>query len=145
MLPPFQPNGSLPPGVHEATWGELTLRFGTSDRRRALLAGLRVALRALARAGCSRFFLDGSFVTSKPEPGDWDGCWDAEGVDGRRLDPLLSGWPEHRAAQKERFGGDIFPAFWDADGLGTTFLAFFQSGRDGAERGIILIDPRDVP
>jgi hypothetical protein len=142
MLPPFQPDGSLPPGVHEATWEELVERFGTTDTRRRLLVGLQAALRALAHAGCRRFFLDGSFVTTQPEPGDWDGCWDAEGVNQRRLDPLLSGWPERRANQKQRFGGDIFPAFWDADGLGNTF---FQSGRDGTPRGIILIDPRDVP
>jgi len=46
-----------------------------------LIVTLRLVLGALTKAGCRRVYLDGSFVTSKPEPGDYDACWDIAGVD----------------------------------------------------------------
>jgi len=47
------------------------------------------ALRLLREAGCGRAYVDGSFVTAKEVPGDFDGCWEAEGVDFDLLDPRL--------------------------------------------------------
>jgi hypothetical protein len=41
-------------------------------RRRTLLAGLREALGALREAGCRTVYLDGSFVTAKEAPEDFD-------------------------------------------------------------------------
>ena len=40
-------------------------------------------------AGCRRAYVDGSFVTAKEVPGDFDGCWEAEDVDPDALDPVL--------------------------------------------------------
>ena len=37
-LPALLPNGYLPPGVHEATLGEVVERFGTTMPRRQVLA-----------------------------------------------------------------------------------------------------------
>lgn len=46
-----------------------------------------------------------------------------------------------RAAQKERFGGELFPASFVADPeSGAQFLDFFQRDRDGEPKGIIQID-----
>ena len=81
MLPEFNRDGRLPPGIHWATWPEIQSRFGFSSRRQQLLGGLHLALAALNRAGCSRVYIDGSFVTVKREPGDYDACWDIDGVD----------------------------------------------------------------
>lgn len=82
MLPAFDPEtGRLPEGEHEATWEELVERFGWNRRRRQLLDGLADALESLSDAGCRRVWLNGSFVTSKDEPGDFDACWDTTGVD----------------------------------------------------------------
>ena len=89
MLPPFNKDGMLPPGVHKASWRRFAERFGTTARRRSLLAGLKAALNALRAAGCRKVFIDGSFVTTKESPGDCDGCWDIEGVDPDALDPVL--------------------------------------------------------
>src|SRR5579864_7933526 len=36
-------------------------------------------------AGCSRVYIDGSFVTVKREPGDYDACWDIDGVNVEAL------------------------------------------------------------
>ncbi|HWE62122.1 MAG TPA: hypothetical protein VHB98_10450 [Chloroflexota bacterium] len=63
------------PGIHETTWAEVVERFGFSARRQMLLSGLQQALRSLAHAGCKRVYLGGSFVTTRNDPGDWDGCY----------------------------------------------------------------------
>jgi len=44
MLPTFDTNGKLPASIHAADWPELATRFGFSDRRQQLLAGLGAAL-----------------------------------------------------------------------------------------------------
>lgn len=82
MIPPFEPlTGLLPSGIHDATWEEFVARFGWTPHRLALLAGLKAALDALRTAGCRRAYIDGSFVTAKAMPADFDGCWETEGVD----------------------------------------------------------------
>src|ERR1700694_1011625 len=50
MLPEFNRDGRLPPGIHWTTWQEIQSRFGFSSRRQQLLGGLRLALAALNRA-----------------------------------------------------------------------------------------------
>src|SRR5579862_5702658 len=129
MIPPFDTSGNLPPGIHSAEWTEVEARFGTTPRRRALLTGLRAALDALALANCRTVYIDGSFVTSKSTPGDFDACWDVTGVDPSRLDPILLTFDNGRAAQKARFGGELFPAQLPEGLSGRTFLEFFQTDR----------------
>ena len=147
MIPPFETDPGedgrfqLPPGVHVTTWRELAERFGTNERRREILAGLLRALQALKAAGCRRAFVDGSFVTSKEVPGDFDGCWDHNGVDFDALDPVLLDFNGHREAQKARFGGEMFIA----DTPGNRFLDFFQLDRDGRPKGIVQIDLKGIP
>jgi hypothetical protein len=92
MLPDFDLEGKLPPGVHLASWPELVARFGTNPRRKQLLEGLETALDVLRAAGCTRVYLDGSFVTQKTLPGDYDLAWEPVDVDVallRRLDPVF--------------------------------------------------------
>ena len=89
MIPPFTEQGLLPPGVHRATWREFVGRFGTTPHRRRLLAGLKAALKSLRAAGCRTVYIDGSFVTAKPHPADFDGCWEIDGVEPERLDSVL--------------------------------------------------------
>ena len=144
MIPPFDDRGNLPPGMHEADWDELEEMFGGSARRAQLLSGLREALFALRSAGCRTAYLDGSFVTAKEEPGDFDACWDIEGVDADLLDPILLDLAHPRAAQKGRFGGELFPAQAPADSSGALFLDFFQHDRDGNAKGIVKIDLGDL-
>ncbi|MDO8185965.1 hypothetical protein Q5424_05755 [Conexibacter sp. JD483] len=91
-------------------------------------------------------YLDGSFVTSKEHPGDFDACWEVAGVDASRLDRELLDFSDLRAAQKQRYGGELFPAETAAEPAGTTFLDFFQRDRDsGQSKGIIAIDLGDLP
>lgn len=141
MLPSFDAHGKLPAGIHAADWPEVVARFSFSDRRRRLLQGLAAALRSLQDAGCALAYVDGSFVTAKKEPGDFDACWGVVGVDPALLDPVLLDFSGGRAAQKTKYGGELFPAELPAGASGRTFLEFFQTDRDtGAAKGIVSID-----
>lgn len=73
VIPQFDADGNLPPGIHKATLEEIEARFGGSAIRKAQRKGLRLALEDLRRAGCSTVYLDGSFVTDKINPRDFDG------------------------------------------------------------------------
>lgn len=144
MIPSWD-DGLLPPGIHWADWEEIGERFGTTEHRRALLAGLRMALVALAQAGCRSAYIDGSFVTDKQRPNDFDACWDPAGVDLDALDPVLLDLAHPRAAQKARFGGELFPNVPEATS-GSLFVEFFQTDRDtGGAKGIVAIDLRRFP
>jgi hypothetical protein len=136
MIPDFQ-GGALPPGVHQASWWEVEERLGWNARRQSLLVGLRSLLEELARAGCSRVWLDGSFVTDKSNPGDFDLVWDPEGVDLSKLDQAVQDLDPPREAQQRKYRGDILPNVIER-GSGTPFLEFFQQDPvTGQVRGII--------
>jgi hypothetical protein len=98
----------LPAGVHDATLDEIEQRFATTPHRQWLFGGFRRVVEALARAGCRTVFLDGSFITAKPHPGDFDGIWDLDGVDPTALDPVLLDFDNKRAAQKAKYFGEMF-------------------------------------
>lgn len=146
MIPSFAPTGNLPPGIHEARWDEFVGRYGFTSQRLTLLAGLKAALDSLRIAGCRRVYVDGSFVTSKTIPGDFDACWEVAGVDPDLLDPVLLTFAHQRAAQKAKYRGELFPAESAADPFGTRFLAFFQRDkRTGDPKGIVAIDLGGLP
>jgi hypothetical protein len=146
MIPPFDAIGNLPPGVHWATWQELADRFGKTPHRRRFLAGLKAALDSEREAGCRTVYIDGSFVTAKQVPNDFDACWDIDGVDPGLLDPILLIFDYGRAAQKVKYLGELFPAQFNEGDSGTTFLEFFQIDKEsGHSKGIIAIGLRSLP
>ena len=135
----------MPVGVHEATWAELVDQFGTTVRRRKLLGGLLLALQNLRGAGCVRAWIDGSFVTEKAVPGDFDICWDPEGVDPARLDPIILDARPPRFAQRVKYGGDILPNPSGPD-ITYSFVDFFQVDKfTGNAKGIVLMHLRSLP
>ena len=141
MIPAFDADGLLPAGMHQATKIEVSARFGFSERRQALLAGLYRALQALKLAWCRRVYLDGSFITAKTDPNDFDACWDPAEVDYRRIDPVLYDFDAGRRAQKRKYLGELFPMHFPAGPVGMTFLEFFQS-EPGTNRkkGLVVIE-----
>jgi len=150
MIPPFEAaTGNLPPGVHPVAWDQITSRYGYTPHRLTLLAGLKAALDALRQAGCQRAYLDGSFVTDKTVPNDFDACWEMAGIDFDlldQLDPVLLDWSNRRAAQKAKFGGELFITESAADLWGTSYLDFSQHDRaTGQPKGIVAIELRSLP
>lgn len=144
MIPQFTGEGLLPPGVHQTNPGELKEKMGWSRKRRELIEGLEEALALMAACGVVRAYLDGSFVTDKDRPNDVDGCYDlAEDVtaeDLGRLAPIFPPSPSNRAEVKRRFGVDFFPAAATELGSGQPFLRFFQTDREGRERGVLSVE-----
>ena len=147
-MPDFTTAGILPPGVFPTTWDEIDLRYGTNSRRRWLLQGLHLGLVALGAVGCTAVYLDGSFVTSKEDPSDYDACYELSGIDLSLLlsvEPVFFEFRNGRAAQKARFRGEFLPATTLESASGRTFLDFFQVDKEtGAAKGILLIDPRSI-
>jgi hypothetical protein len=145
MIPDFDPKtGQLPIGIHEATWDEFVTRFATNVRRRKLIDGLKLALDSLKQAGCKTAYIDGSFVTSKNYPRDFDGCWDGIGVDSDLLDPELLVLNRGRIVQKEKYGGELFPLQLTADENGHNYLEFFQFTRTGKPKGIVALNLEEL-
>lgn len=138
MLPEFNRDGALPAGIHWSGWQEVESRFGFSGRRLQLLGGLKSALRALRRAGCRQVYIDGSFVTVKREPGDYDACWDIEGVDLESLDSVFLDFSNARREQKRKYLGEFFPAQMPEGASGKLFLDFFQIEKEtGKPKGVV--------
>lgn len=130
----------LPPGVHTATLAEVEAAFAYNARRRALYGGLVEASAVLARCGCRCVLLDGSYVSAKPLPGDYDACWEPDGVNFDHLDPIFDDFDNGRANQKARFGGEFFPTTLVAADIGAAFKEFFQIDRfTGKKKGILSI------
>jgi hypothetical protein len=100
---------------------------------------------ALRTAGYRRVYIDGSFVCAKKMPGDFDACWDTDGVDPEILDPVFLTFERKRAAQKRKYLGEFFPVSMTEGGTGSTFLEFFQVDKEtGRPKGIILLSLRSL-
>lgn len=73
MIPDFDENGYLPPGVHRATIDEVVQRFGHgSEEREAAIQSLLWLIPMCRRGSVVRLILNGSFVTDQREPRDVD-------------------------------------------------------------------------
>ena len=138
MIPAFSNNGNLPPGIYEATWQEIQERFGWNAERRELLGGLRKGLLILKEAGCQMAYINGSFVTTKDIPNDFDVYWSPYDVDFaklKRLEPaFLTASRGGRKQQKSTYGGEFF--------FSKGMLSLFQETREKTAKGIIALDLR---
>lgn len=142
MIPEFDQLGNLPPGIYAATIPEIEARFGGRGRRRKVFEDLLVWLRHMKAAGCRTVYINGSFVTAKEFPNDFDACFDPAGVDKARLDPvLLERTDAGLELIKARYGGDIRVDRETPPGSISPYLRFFmRDGRSGVEKGIIVVD-----
>ena len=74
-IPPVEPNGWLPPGHHEATWQEVVAHFanGEGSHRARLTERLLSWKECLVAEGVTGVvLLNGSYVSGKENPGDFD-------------------------------------------------------------------------
>ncbi|MGA8611755.1 MAG: hypothetical protein WB760_08555 [Xanthobacteraceae bacterium] len=114
--------------------------FAFNVCRQKLFDGFERLTAVLAAAGCRAIYLDGGFISDSPFPRDFDGCWDPTGVDPRKLDPVLFDYDNDRAAQKQKYGGEMFISIMQELASGKTFLDFFQIERTtGVQKGVVLI------
>jgi hypothetical protein len=132
-IPPLRPDGTLPPGGYDATLDEVIAAYpATTPQRQALNDALIRFVEVARRLGTvHRIAVDGSYITSKPDPGDVDiaaltpGMYQqegeqqvgAEGVDLVLLDAQFA----HDASDFQRW------------------VDFFATERDMTPKGIIYV------
>ena len=145
-LPAFREDGWLPEGHHAATWQEVALRFGgeAGSRRAAILSSLlrwRDAVVAKGMAGL--VILDGSFISSKEAPGDFDlfFLYDEAAEALLRTDPEARLLTDHQACQTLGFQGDVFalPASLQKFSPTLSGLDMFDSDRQGTPKGVVEV------
>ena len=91
----------------------------------------------LKTSGVRTIWINGSFITSKDEPNDIDGCWEYnENVSLDVLDPVFLG---DRAGMKKKFSLDFFIANCIEADSGLPFPKFFQRNREGEAKGILVV------
>ncbi len=143
MIPDFVDTGGpwevLPPGIHDASLEEIKDRFVKNTQRQELFEGIVRGCSALKIAGCSTVYLDGSYITDKPVPDDFDICWNPVGVDDSKIDPVLLDFSNNRKDQKLKYGGEFFPSNVYAENT-HIFIDYFQIDKyTGKKKGIIRI------
>lgn len=144
--PDFNRNGDLPPGIHRATLAEVIEHFGQSTPQRQIMARRleHIYTLAVGTGHLGRFIIFGSFVTTKPDPGDVDifllmeDTFDVSQISGETV--LIF---DHVITQNYE-GASIF---WIRrlavlEGEETT-VAYWQLKRDGNQRGIIEVIEND--
>ena len=138
----FDERGNLPAGIYQLSWDEIVQQYGYNYHRKKLLTGLKNALYELKRAGCKIVYLDGSFVTTKQYPNDYDCCWKADEINPDLLDHrLLNCTQIGRKLQKIKYFGEFFPSSVIEGSSGSPFLIFFQNDAEtGLRKGIVKID-----
>jgi hypothetical protein len=140
--PAFDDNGDLPPGVHQATIGDVLQHFGTGSLQRRIVARRLERVYNLARSTgqLARFVIFGSFVTAKPEPNDVDVFMLMEDTfEVSRVKGEAAVVFDHTAAQSAE-GASVF---WirraAAFGGEEAAIADWQVRRGGGRRGVVEV------
>jgi hypothetical protein len=106
---------------------------------------LKPALIALKAAGCRTAYLDGSFVTSKRYPRDYDCCWDPKYVNSSLLESIFLDTSHNgRIKQKLKYGGEFFISTTVTGVRMMKMVEFFQSDQDGRRKGIVQINLEEL-
>jgi hypothetical protein len=133
VIPDFDEQGYLPPGVHGATLDEIAERFGReSELRQVEMESLRWLVDLARRAGVLRIVVNGSFVADVYEPND---------VDCALL--LGSDYPADRAADAELQGGLPFiqAEMLTQEAFDYYVQTIFGTDRRGVPKGLIEVLP----
>ena len=132
-LPALRADGTLPPGVYQASLDEVFAAFpATTPERVALNNALADCVATVQRLSLAdQMVLDGSYLTGKSDPGD---------VDMAVLTPGI-----YQLAGEQRFGAEginvqLLDIQFAHDLLSFQgWIAFFSLARDGAPKGVVTI------
>ncbi len=133
MIPAFDAEGYLPPGIHRASMQEIRARFGQeSELRRVQMESLLWLVELAWRAGIRRIVVNGSFVTDRLEPNDVD-CVLLVGA----------GFPSDEAAEAELLSGLPFinMELVDQDAFEQFTEKTFATDRNLVPKGMIEVVP----
>lgn len=137
-IPPFNNYGCLPPGIHVATMEAIRKRFAYNPKRKQLFFRFQSVVAMLASSDCPEVFLNGSFITSKEEPNDYDMCWEPCGIKATKEVRILLQNPQNL---KQQFLGDIRPRI-PSPPYQIDLVDHWQTDAGGEAKGIIRINLR---
>jgi hypothetical protein len=133
----------LKPGIHEINLSQVGEKFAYNEKRKMLFENIKQLAHDLKEAGCEKLYLDGSYITGKLEPGDFDACWEPFSKKGAVKHPSLLDETEFGVeARKDQYNGDIFPRY--IDGYGDRVQHWQHDSRTGQVKGILVIDLREL-
>ena len=144
-IPEVDDRGYLPPRVHDASLDEVLERFGRfreTDRREALgerLTAFIEEARGTDLVEC--FIVDGSFTTSKAQPGDIDLIVVLRGGLDRAVDFRPDQYNVMSARRvKARHAFDVFHAVAGSENLARAVEFFAQvTGEPGLSKGMVRV------
>jgi Family of unknown function (DUF6932) len=131
MIPSFDDNGNLPPGVYPATIEEIAERFGKeTEIRRAQMQSLRWLCEIARRAGVTKIAVNGSFISEMAEPNDVD-CALLLGAD----------YPKDEASAQELTEGLPFVQMYLEGEKGYNYFVekFFATDREDVPKGMVEV------
>lgn len=137
-IPHFNRYGNLPPGIHKATIKEAKQRLATNQRRKEIFDDFLKMIKSIPtkeRKVIKSLILDGSYVTDKEDPGDWD-CILIVKKDS--IDFLESPTAEKLKRAKEFYNGDMILAMEDS-APARIWTDFFSMDKEGRPKGLIEI------
>jgi len=118
-------DGYLPKGIHKATLNEIKQRFGSSSsKRKELFKGFQSLVQLLRKhkGDIKEFLLNGSFVTNKELPKDFD---------------FNSPEVKQLRRSKELFNGHILTAIEEDTIECHRLIDFFGHDRDRKPKGLV--------
>ena len=146
MLPDFNSDGNLPPGVHHASLTEIESRFGEftiSDRRVMLFSKFKQLVEMAKFSGIvKRIIIGGSFVSAKPVPNDVDVVI----VIAKDVEIETLAQSEYVVADRDALRrvlkGDDFDVIVVREETTRmqTIIEFFQSNRDNKPVGVVEVN-----
>lgn len=138
----FTANGQLVPGIHDMDMISFKEEFGSNTHRLQLIGGMERAILAFRSFNVASLYVDGSFVTRKGFPSDYDICYEMEDNELARLFlfyPIFKDFSNGRKAQKEVFHGEFFLATSIAAPPKEMYMDFFQHDKNDKPKGIVKL------
>ena len=146
-IPELNDEGLLPCGIHDCTMDEIREIFGrfmSCDKRPKLVAKLFQYVEHVKESAVAKYLIiDGSFVTSKEEPGDIDILMvldeSTDFANGIVVPPFVYNAQAKKYVKKE-YGFDFFVGF-ENDDSSIRMIDHFKRVKEkpGAEKGILRL------
>lgn len=141
MIPEFDDTGLLPPGLYDTSLVEIQTVSGWNQHRQQLFVGLSRLVSIWNRSGfLDEIYVDGSFVTNKPEPGDVDIILvpNPDAMFSQEFVTLIQSHSIDREYTRREFGCEAFVVGGTANLEG--WLQFFGHDRLGRPRGLLRVE-----
>lgn len=142
-IPAFREDGWLPVGHHPATWEEIVAHFGGDEQsKRAMLTRKLLTFRDGLRAcGCvGRMVLDGSFISAKPVPGDFDMLLVLQSniQEMKEANPRLSRLLDTEMSENE----DGYSVFYlpENSSVIDMLLPMWDKSKEGVAKGVVEVE-----